>query len=64
MLANQETTYANECSIDATLRWMCNKTRKDRNRNERIWEHQGVALIGDKLTEPFKMVWTIWTSPT
>ena len=25
------------------LRWMCGKTRKDRVRNERFWEHFGAA---------------------
>ena len=28
------------------FRWMCGKTRKDGFRNERIWEHLGVASMG------------------
>eukprot|EP00268_Persea_americana_P028003 TRINITY_DN2724_c0_g2_i4.p1 TRINITY_DN2724_c0_g2~~TRINITY_DN2724_c0_g2_i4.p1 ORF type:complete len:123 (+),score=6.81 TRINITY_DN2724_c0_g2_i4:830-1198(+) len=30
------------------LRWMCDKIRKDKIRNEGLQEHLGVALIGDK----------------
>ena len=29
------------------LRWMFGKSRKDRIKNERFWEHLEVALIGD-----------------
>lgn len=33
------------------LRWILGKTRKDGIRNERLWEHLRVAIIGDKLRE-------------
>lgn len=33
------------------LRWICCKSRKDRIKNERIGEHLGIALTGDKLKE-------------
>lgn len=38
------------------LRWMYSKTRQDR-----IWEHLGVASISNKLRELFKIVWTCLT---
>ena len=37
---------------------MCDKTKKDRIRNESIWEPLGVASSGDKLRDLFEMVWT------
>ena len=41
-----------------TLRSMCDKTRKDRIKNEHFLEHLGVATVGDKLRDSLKMVWT------
>ena len=31
------------------LRWMCDKTRKNKIKNERFREHLGVSTIGDKI---------------
>lgn len=33
------------------LRWICDESRKDRTRNERIWENLGITSIDDKLRE-------------
>ena len=33
------------------LWWFCGHTRRDRVRNEVIWERAGVALIEEKLTQ-------------
>lgn len=38
MLATQETTHAMRM-----LKWMCGNTKKDRIRNEHIWDHLGVV---------------------
>lgn len=34
-----------------TLKWMCDKTRKDRIRNEKIKNYLGVTSIKDKIRE-------------
>ena len=40
------------------LRWIGSKTRNERIRNEGFRDHLRVALIGDKIRDPFEMVWT------
>lgn len=43
------------------LRWMSDKTRKDKISNEFIRGNLGVAPIGDKMRESIEMVWVYAT---
>ena len=51
MLANKQHIHKLSVAKMRMLKWISGKTMRDRLRNEYIWEHLGVALVGDKLRE-------------
>ena len=43
------------------LRWMCGKTRKDRIKNEHIWDTLGIVSIIDKSRVTYLRIEMVWT---